>query len=167
MSTPIETNTEQLQEVLQQVYNLPSISGGSSEPDLVIGLNWTNTKTKADNGYPFRSQNLSANDVTIESGDLSAVVEKIKQGIPVRVSLKAVNFYGIAAWAMCMGEADFVSVLSNSEYPSCDDYKLHISAIVRNDVYSDALFGGLEIGFLSIVFDISTGNVERCSYSEI
>ena len=38
MSTPIETNTEELQEILQTVYNLPNASGGSSEPDLVIGL---------------------------------------------------------------------------------------------------------------------------------
>lgn len=36
MSTPIETNTEELQEILQTVYNLPMAGGGSSEPDLVI-----------------------------------------------------------------------------------------------------------------------------------
>lgn len=38
MSTPIETNTEELQEILQTVYNLPNAGGGSSEPDLVITL---------------------------------------------------------------------------------------------------------------------------------
>lgn len=38
MSTPIETNTEELQEILQTVYNLPMAGGGSSEPDLVIKL---------------------------------------------------------------------------------------------------------------------------------
>ena len=167
MSTPIETNTEQLQEVLQQVYNLPNRSGGSTTPDLVIGLNWTNTKTKSDDGYAFRSQHLSVNDVTIESGSLSAVVEKIKQGIPVRVSLKAVNFYALSAWAMSMGEANFVSLISDSDYPNCDDYGLHISAIVRNDAYSDATYGGLDFGSLSITFDLRTGNVTRCSYSKI
>ena len=42
MSTPIETNTEELQEILQTVYNLPNAGGGSSEPDLVIGFDDTN-----------------------------------------------------------------------------------------------------------------------------
>lgn len=37
MATPIETNTEGLEGILQQVYNLPNRStGGSSGPDLVI-----------------------------------------------------------------------------------------------------------------------------------
>lgn len=43
MSTPIETNTEELQEILQTVYNLPLAGGGSSEPDLVIGLDTSDT----------------------------------------------------------------------------------------------------------------------------
>lgn len=38
MSTPIETNTAELQEILQTVYNLPMAGGGSAEPDLVIGF---------------------------------------------------------------------------------------------------------------------------------
>lgn len=42
MSTPIETNTEELQEILQTVYNLPMAGGGSSEPDLVIGFDDSN-----------------------------------------------------------------------------------------------------------------------------
>ncbi|MBR5820350.1 MAG: hypothetical protein IKY68_03770 [Alistipes sp.] len=36
MATPIETNTEGLNEILNQVYNLPNRSSGSSEPDLVL-----------------------------------------------------------------------------------------------------------------------------------
>ena len=43
MSTPIETNTEGLQEILQNVYNLPMAGGGSAEPDLVIGLDTSET----------------------------------------------------------------------------------------------------------------------------
>lgn len=48
MSTPIETNTEQLQEVLQQVYNLPNRSGGSASYDLTVNLSgefWTTDST--------------------------------------------------------------------------------------------------------------------------
>ena len=48
MSTPIETNTEELQEILNTVYNLPMAGGGSSEPDLVIQFddpNWDGVKT--------------------------------------------------------------------------------------------------------------------------
>lgn len=48
MSTPIETNTEELQEILQTVYNLPMAGGGSSEPDLVIVFddgNWDGVKS--------------------------------------------------------------------------------------------------------------------------
>lgn len=42
MSTPIETNTEELQVILQTVYNLPMAGGGgSAEPDLVITLDNT------------------------------------------------------------------------------------------------------------------------------
>ena len=42
MSTPMETNTEQLREILQQVYDLPEAGSGGSEPDLVIGFDDTN-----------------------------------------------------------------------------------------------------------------------------
>lgn len=42
MSTPIETNTEELQEILQTVYNLPNAGGGSAELDLVIGFDDSN-----------------------------------------------------------------------------------------------------------------------------
>lgn len=43
MSTPIETNTEELREILNTVYNLPMAGGGSAEPDLVIGLDASDT----------------------------------------------------------------------------------------------------------------------------
>lgn len=49
MSTPIETNTEELQEILQTVYSLPMAGGGSSDPDLVIGLDTSDTMVINDN----------------------------------------------------------------------------------------------------------------------
>ena len=51
MSTPIDTNTEELQEILQTVYNLPMAGGGgSAEPDLVIALD--NTDWSSMTGHP-------------------------------------------------------------------------------------------------------------------
>lgn len=72
MSTPIETNTEELQQAVQRVYNLPNIGGsGNAQPDLVIGLS-----------MPIRyiaptSENTT---VTIESGSLLAVAEAFRAG---------------------------------------------------------------------------------------
>lgn len=52
MATPIETNTEELQEILQTVYNLPMAGGGSAEPDLVItateNFGWDSPSTNQD-----------------------------------------------------------------------------------------------------------------------
>lgn len=48
MSTPIETNTEELQEILQTVYNLPNAGGGSASYDLTVNLSgdfWTSDST--------------------------------------------------------------------------------------------------------------------------
>lgn len=42
MSTPIETNTEDLRVILQAVYDLKNAGSGSSAPDLVIGFDDTN-----------------------------------------------------------------------------------------------------------------------------
>jgi hypothetical protein len=76
MSTPIETNTEELQEILQTVYNLPLAGGSGDSYDLIIPIyssvsygtgslvpgdigevDWdavTATKTKLDNGENVR-----------------------------------------------------------------------------------------------------------------
>lgn len=81
MSTPIETNTEELQEILQTVYNLPMAGGGSSEPDLVITP-----------GEDFRFSPASTSNPTFNiskiSFDPSAVIstyEKLIAGKDVRV----------------------------------------------------------------------------------
>lgn len=81
MSTPIETNTEQLQEVLQQVYNLPSRSGGSSEPDLVIttGENFSFL-------YIENAPERSPRNVVYETEKIISTYEKLKNGGDVRVT---------------------------------------------------------------------------------
>lgn len=80
MSTPIETNTEKLQEILQTVYNLPMAGGGSAEPDLVI------TPTE---DFSFNTVNINRNNnISKVSFDPSAVIstyEKLIAGKDVRV----------------------------------------------------------------------------------
>ena len=87
MSTPIETNTEQLQEVLQQVYNLPSRSGGNT-PDLVLGFNTENTK------HYLNSYQITAEDFTIKSGSALSTYTKMKNREEVKVILEVDTFYG-------------------------------------------------------------------------
>lgn len=81
MSTPIETNTEQLQEVLQQVYNLPNRSASSDSYDLEIevSLSWhTDDRTTI--------QELS--DLSYSAEDVKKVVEKLLRGEEPKVIVK-------------------------------------------------------------------------------
>lgn len=68
MSTPIETNTEQLQEVLQQVYNLPNRSGGNT---------WDCVITTVERPPLGNSGDL---DFSVVSGSLLSVWEKVNRG---------------------------------------------------------------------------------------
>ena len=71
MSTPIESNTSELREVLNTVNNLPNAMSGSAEPDMVIAL------TMPLNYGEFTSSNTS---FSIESGSLVAVAEAFRDG---------------------------------------------------------------------------------------
>lgn len=86
MSTPIETNTEQLQEVLQQVYNLPSRSGGNAGYDLIIDQNSAsiaiNTPTSADN-------------FVITKGSLLDVWQRVQNGEKVKACVRCGYHYGL------------------------------------------------------------------------
>ena len=79
MSTPIETNTEELQEILQTVYNLPMAGGGSSEPDLVIGLDTSDSQEIT--GSPEK--------LTFESADVINAYNKLLSGETVNCVLNA------------------------------------------------------------------------------
>lgn len=68
MNTPIETNTEELQEVLQQVYNLPNRSGGSTTWDCVI---------TSDARPPLGG---TSHSFSVVSGSLLSVWEKVNRG---------------------------------------------------------------------------------------
>lgn len=134
MATPIETNTEELQEILQTVYNLPMAGGGSSEPDLMIGLNIDNTKLCPDgSSAPCRSlTNMTKNDVSIISGSISEVAEKVKQGLPVKVMLNEVHFYWDNRWTRGIGEATHVQFGSLGSYPSEEGTMLVVTFFLSN-----------------------------------
>lgn len=77
MSTPIETNTEELQEILQTVYNLPNAGGsGSAKTDLII---------KTANGFAFN--NTSARNISYDNNAVISTYEKLTAGNEVRVTL--------------------------------------------------------------------------------
>ena len=77
MSTPIETNTEELQEILQTVYNLPNAGGsGSAKTDLII---------KTANGFAF--DGTSARNISFDPNAVISTYEKLTAGNEVRVTL--------------------------------------------------------------------------------
>lgn len=111
MSTPIETNTEELREILDEVYNLPDRStGGSSEPDLVIGAN-ANGELSADNQwFNFLNDNLLVESFVILGGDVSRVIEKVKNGIAPRVQLREMQVYNSGYFSRGICDAVYVSI---------------------------------------------------------
>lgn len=86
MSTPIETNTEELQEILQTVYNLPNAGGGSSEPDLIVTIN-----IPKNDGY---ISNITADHVTFDTSKIPALIAKLESWTPVSVVIQAKYYYG-------------------------------------------------------------------------
>ena len=115
MSTPIETNTEQLQEVLQQVYNLPSRSGGSTTPDLVIGLNANG------NSYFYIFEHAEISSFSILSGSVANVIEKIRQGVRPVVLLKLRQGYDGYNFSDEIAEATHVSAMNATDFDATDN----------------------------------------------
>lgn len=79
MSTSMETNTEQLQEILQTVYALPEV-GGSAEPDLIIEYSYPD-------GYHVIDENIES--FAYNSEDVVNVYNKLLTGQNVNCVLKA------------------------------------------------------------------------------
>lgn len=153
MSTPIESNTEGLQEILQTVYNLPMAGGGSAEPDLVIGVNVSgqNVVSLAEMGIE---------DVSIVSGSVSDVVDKVKQGLPVKVIMTDIHYYFELMWSRGIAEATYVSLsVQETSFPSdtYDNLSVVFHGLHRPGAafaWNSDYFFGVHIGF-----DLSTGEV--------
>ena len=91
MSTPIETNTEELQAVLQQVYNLPNRSGGSTTPDLVIKYEAPyESYFNADSVYEWLS---------VDSINFDILAGKLQNLENVVCHIKAIAYYGSAKYS--------------------------------------------------------------------
>lgn len=162
----IENNTEQLQEILHTVQDLPM--AGSSEPDLVIGVNVANTQSK----NPLagvENARYHPEDISIESGSVAAVVEKLKQNKPVRVLMREINFYGLRMWSNGDAEASQVHLLHISddiEYPEtpvvglvCIFYTYSCPSVANN------LWG--KPVMIEIAFETNTGSVVFYAATEI
>ena len=76
MSTPIETNTEELQGVLDRMYNLPNLGGsGKVSWDCVISVSGTNL-------------DFDELEFTVVSGSLRSVFDKLSRGEKPNVILR-------------------------------------------------------------------------------
>ena len=166
MSMPIETNTEELQDIVNYVYNLPNIGGKSSQPDLVIGLNVENTKVcPDDSSTPNRNFfDMTEEDIVVLQGSVSTVADKINQGLPVKIALKVVHFYWSNSWFRSVAESSHALVVnSNVEYPS------------ENSQYLSIAFFVSEFGFVApahpllvhISFNVETGAVHAYQVYEM
>lgn len=87
MSSPIKTNTEELQNILQQVYNLPDRSSGSAEPDLVITPDENFSFNDVMSGNPYNIKQILFNPTAVIS-----TYEKLSEGKDVRVVLTGFIF---------------------------------------------------------------------------
>lgn len=153
----ITDNTQGLEEVLEMARSLPNAGSGGSSADLVIGLNVANTKHPGNGKYPnFNS--FTVGDLSIESGSVSDVASKIAQGIPARVVMEEIHFYGYDLWSKGICEATHVSVCTNSnEYPT-DIYDfLQITFYVANLPSTEVIDYRIYPARIKICFDIASG----------
>lgn len=133
MSTPIETNTEELQEVLQQVYNLPNRSAsGSSTPDLVLTLNVE--------GRYMDDNNVTKEAFSIKSGSVQSTYTKLKNHEEVKIFVEFLCYYG---------GANYTGIL----------YPIMVSA--SDDAYGGD--SGVQLKFLSDYVPGYNGSVEQIS----
>lgn len=139
--------------------------GGNAdnEPDLVIGLNVADTKIQDDsNIFARRLMRMSVNDVSIISGSVPAVAEKVRQGLPVRVLLRDIHFYAEDLWYQDIGEASHVMAFNRSDYPSENNTTLCVAFYL-----SDMGTSATAPSYVRFVFDIATGAAIEYRYNEL
>lgn len=126
---------------------------GSSEPDLVIGVN-----VSGQNMVYFTQMGIE--DVSIVSGSVSDAVNKVKQGLPVKVIMTDIHYYSTGMWSRGIAEAIYVSLsVQETSFPS-DTYD-NLSVVFRILHRPGTSFGWDVTPFFDvhIGFDLSTGEV--------
>lgn len=149
MATPIETNTEELQEILNTVYNLPMAGGGSAEPDLVIKLDnpdWLQM-TNHPELLTFNSEEVINTYNKLLSGEsvncmLNAYYH-IHSGQPVRASSPQITAYA-ASDPNVSGAIGYMCVYFNLVYNY--DFSGELLAYIHFDVYND----GATVGHFTV-----------------
>lgn len=139
MSTPIETNTEQLQEVLQQVYNLPSRSGGNTKYDMTINLSGEFWVSDSSDYKP--SEKLT---VTFDESEFRNTAEKLYAGESASIIVRG-------ELALASGDPEPVVMYPTFIKPSAHDsttgrtHSLYVTVIIHNS-YTGGACGILTIG---------------------
>lgn len=155
MSTPMETNTEQLREILQQVYDLPEAGmGGGSAPDLVItpGENFAFTTPIYDTTYNVAQISFNASEVI-------SSYEKLMAGKDVRAVLTGyITLNSYSPRFMTTQPAMRVIAYGGASYGAIGNY-----LVVRFNVVGTYFFLSKDQGSFGIEFrfyiDPTTGEV--------
>lgn len=140
-----------------------TVNSGDSEPDLVIGMNVANTKVKEDGTSNARNlSRMTVDDVSIISGSVAAVAEKVRQGLPVKVLLRDIHFYWDDAWYQNIGEANDVMVFNRATYPN-------ENADILNAVFflSNMGVSATEPCLVRFAFDIATGSPLQYRFNKL
>ena len=154
MSTPIETNTEELQEILNTVYNLP-MAGGGDNYDLVIGFNLDGVGVDDVNGTsPIYGEQLSL--YSIVSGSVSAVADKLAQGKPTKVLLKLLQAYNENLWSIGDCEPFYVGFTGANTYPSNEYNQLCLYFVYG---VNPAYYNLINPNALLLKYDLATGDL--------
>lgn len=138
MSTPIETNTEQLQEILRTVNNLPSVGGGGSFEIPVIDC--------IELGFPEINDETAGTDgmyqefVPVDADTYQSVVSKMAAGI---VSIRFSAYDGESVF-VCLGESSISPGYSSFSVAHSNIY----NALC---LYAESYQDGTDIGYVLIL----------------
>lgn len=147
MATPLETNTEELQKILQQVYDLPNKNSEGSSPDLVISLDTSEFSTI--NG---RNENLS-----FDSSEVITAYNKLLSGETAKCVLNAK--YHIHSGPAVAASSPQITAFAMSE--DGNSARVGQMSVFFNLWYSATYTGTL---LIEVVFNIHGDNTASLDY---
>jgi hypothetical protein len=133
----------------------------------VIGLNVANTKTPEtqDRDHWPSTTDFNLSDVSIESGSLEAVKEKILNGITPKIVLKEITFYDNALWSRIIGEPVQAALCNTEEnYPSSNCNALNLIFVRMVSPETGISYGLTSPSIAAIVIDIDLETGEPMHY---